>query len=104
MAQGSTQYHAQDHRTKVGSDFKDKAADKIDKLADAATDQFGRVADTVEGVATRVTAHGREAGQQVQEVAGNLKGAVDKSVKDQPMATLALAAALGFVLGALWKS
>ena len=38
------------------------------------------------------------------EVAGNLKGAVDKSVKDQPMATLAVAAALGFVLGALWKS
>ena len=38
------------------------------------------------------------------EVAGNLKGAVAKSVKDQPMATLAVAAAVGFVLGALWKS
>jgi ElaB/YqjD/DUF883 family membrane-anchored ribosome-binding protein len=38
------------------------------------------------------------------EVAGNIKGAVDKSVKDQPMATLAAAAAVGFVLGALWKS
>jgi ElaB/YqjD/DUF883 family membrane-anchored ribosome-binding protein len=37
-------------------------------------------------------------------VAGNLKGAVDKSVKDQPMTTLAVAAAVGFVLGALWKS
>ena len=37
-------------------------------------------------------------------VAGNVKGAVDKSVKDQPMATLAVAAVLGFVLGALWKS
>ena len=47
---------------------------------------------------------GREAGQQVQEVAGNIKGAVDKSVKDQPMATLAVAAMVGFVLGALWKS
>ena len=38
------------------------------------------------------------------EVAGNLKGAVDKSVKDQPMATLALAAAVSFVLGAIWKA
>ena len=37
-------------------------------------------------------------------VAGNVKGAVDKSIKDQPMATLAVAAAAGFVLGALWKS
>ena len=42
--------------------------------------------------------------ERVQEVAGNFKGAVDKSVKDQPMATLAVAAVLGFVLGALWKS
>jgi ElaB/YqjD/DUF883 family membrane-anchored ribosome-binding protein len=33
-----------------------------------------------------------------------VKGAVDKSIKDQPMATLAAAAAVGFVLGALWKS
>lgn len=47
---------------------------------------------------------GREVGDKVQEVAGNLKGAVDKSVKDQPMATLAIAAVLGFVLGAIWKS
>ena len=37
-------------------------------------------------------------------VAGNVKGAVDKSIKDQPMATLAAAAAVGFMLGALWKS
>jgi ElaB/YqjD/DUF883 family membrane-anchored ribosome-binding protein len=45
----------------------------------------------------------RDAGERMQEVAGNLKGAVDKSVKEQPMATLALAAIAGFVLGALWK-
>jgi ElaB/YqjD/DUF883 family membrane-anchored ribosome-binding protein len=37
-------------------------------------------------------------------VAGNFKGALDKSVNEQPMATLAMAAILGFVLGALWKS
>ena len=39
----------------------------------------------------------------MQEVAANLKGAVDKSVKDQPMATVALVAVAGFVLGALWR-
>jgi ElaB/YqjD/DUF883 family membrane-anchored ribosome-binding protein len=33
-----------------------------------------------------------------------MKSAVDKSIKDQPMATLAAAAVVGFVLGALWKS
>lgn len=104
MAQGSTQYRTQEQGAKAGADFKEKATDKFEKLADTATDQFGKVADTVESVATKVAEHGREAGQQVQEVAGNIKGAVDKSVKDQPMATLAMAAVVGFVLGALWKS
>jgi ElaB/YqjD/DUF883 family membrane-anchored ribosome-binding protein len=42
--------------------------------------------------------------ERIQEVAGNVKGAVDKSIQDQPMPTLAVAAAAGFVLGALWKS
>ena len=55
-------------------------------------------------VVGRVVEQGREAGDKVQEVAGNIKGAVDKSVKDQPMATLAMAAVLGFVLGAIWKA
>jgi ElaB/YqjD/DUF883 family membrane-anchored ribosome-binding protein len=73
-------------------------------LKQKATDQFSRAADSVENVAGKIAEQGRVAGEQVQEVAGNIKGAVDKSVKDQPMATLAMAAALGFVLGALWKS
>ena len=66
-------------------------------------DKFRDVADQAEQIASRVAEQGREVGNKMQEVAGNLKGAVDKSVKDQPMATLAMAAALGFVLGALWK-
>jgi len=32
-----------------------------------------------------------------------LKPYVDKSMKEQPMATLGVAAVIGFVLGALWK-
>ena len=55
-------------------------------------------------MASRVAAEVHDVGVKVQEVAGNLKGAVDKSVRDQPMATLAMAAVLGFVLGAIWKS
>ena len=101
MPQG-TQYRRPEHN--ASSDLKDKATDQFEKLAEKASDQFNRAADTVENVANRVADQGRAAGQQVQEVAGNIKGAVDKSVRDQPMATLAVVAALGFVLGALWKS
>ena len=76
-----------------GSDLKDKASE-----------QFNKAADQVETVANRVTEQGREASERMHEVAGNFKGAVDKSIKDQPMATLAMAGVVGFVLGALWKS
>lgn len=85
-------------------DMKDKATGQFERMADKATDQFKTVADQAEAVANRALEQGREASERVQEVAGNLKGAVDRSVKDQPMATLAVAAVLGFVLGALWKS
>jgi ElaB/YqjD/DUF883 family membrane-anchored ribosome-binding protein len=69
-----------------------------------ATEQFKKVADRVENVAGAASGQMREVSDAAGEVAGNIKGAVDKSVKDQPMAALAMAAAVGFVLGALWKS
>ena len=82
------------------TDYSDKASD----LKDKATEQFKKVADRAEGIATSAADQVREAGDRAGEVAGNLKSAVDKSIKDQPMATLAVAAAVGFVLGAIWKS
>jgi len=84
-------------------DLKEKAADQFETLAEKATDKFRDVADQAEQFAGRVAELGRDAGEKVQEVVGNFKGAVDKSLKDQPMTTLAMAAVLGFVLGALWK-
>ena len=81
-----------------------RPSDQMSDLKDKATDQFGKAVDQAERVASRVSEQGREAGERMQEVAGNFKGALDKSIKDQPMATLASAALVGFVLGALWKS
>ena len=51
-------------------------------------------------------ARGRSVASQAREVSeftGTFKDAIDKSLKDQPMTTLAMAAGLGLVLGALWK-
>jgi ElaB/YqjD/DUF883 family membrane-anchored ribosome-binding protein len=73
-------------------------------LKDKATEQLGRASDQAERVADQAMKQGREAGERMQEVAGNFKSALDKSIAEQPMATLATAAILGFVLGALWKS
>jgi ElaB/YqjD/DUF883 family membrane-anchored ribosome-binding protein len=66
--------------------------------------EYKKVADRVEGLAGAASEQAAEAAERAREVAGNVRRAVDKSVKDQPMATLALAAMAGFVLGALWKS
>ena len=63
------------------------------KAKDKADDAMSSIADK-----------GREVADDVSAVAGNLKGAVDSSIKEQPMATLAVAVGIGFVLGALWKT
>lgn len=80
------------------------SSSKIENLADKAAGTVKDLAGQAQDVAGRVADQGREATEGVQEVAGNIKGAIDKSVSDQPMATLAMAAMVGFVLGAIWKS
>jgi len=79
-------------------------SDQISDLKEKATGQFSKAADQAQGMANRVAEQGRQAGERIQEVAGNTKGSLDTSLRDQPMATLVAAAMVGFVLGALWKS
>jgi ElaB/YqjD/DUF883 family membrane-anchored ribosome-binding protein len=81
----------------------EKASERLEGMADKATEQFRHYAGRAEEAVGRAAERSRDAGERMQNVAGNFKGAVDKSVRDQPMATLALAAIAGFVLGALWK-
>jgi ElaB/YqjD/DUF883 family membrane-anchored ribosome-binding protein len=91
------------------SDYRPReaGADLADKAADLAAKAGATVEDAMQGAeraAHKIHEQGREAGERVNEVAGNLKTAVDKSVREQPLTTLVVAAAAGFVLGALWKS
>ena len=64
----------------------DKAVETASDAADAAMDTAKQVADTAQSL-------GVEA-----------KKAIQKSVANEPMMTLVVAVALGFVVGALWKS
>lgn len=41
--------------------------------------------------------------QSAQDAIQNVRPFLDKSLKEQPMQTLAAIAAVGFVLGAIWK-
>lgn len=67
-------------------------------------DLKGKAKQTFEDASDRAQEMAGQARQQVGEVAGNVRGALDKSVKEQPITTLLMAAAVGFVIGALWKS
>lgn len=88
----------------------------------ALRDEFRRLAEQVAGVIAstgnaawqrakpgidRVVADaedkGREAADAMREVSGNFAGALDESIKKRPYATLAFAAGLGFLLGALLR-
>lgn len=75
-----------------------------DDLADKAASLAEKTGEQIERTVQNFADQGRQATEQVQLVAENFKTAVDKSVKDQPLTTLAVAAGIGFVIGALWKS
>jgi ElaB/YqjD/DUF883 family membrane-anchored ribosome-binding protein len=53
-------------------------------------------------VISDVRDRGREAVEAVADVRDNMASAIDRSLKDRPYITLALAVAFGFLYGALW--
>jgi ElaB/YqjD/DUF883 family membrane-anchored ribosome-binding protein len=76
---------------------------KIMATQSRATTQSGaNVRGAVGGVISDVRDQGKEAVEAVAEVRDNMATAIDRSLKDRPYTTLALAVGLGFALGALW--
>jgi ElaB/YqjD/DUF883 family membrane-anchored ribosome-binding protein len=69
-----------------------------------AVDQLQQTASNVQDAGERFAAKGSELGDNMQKVARNFSGAVDKSVAEQPLTTLGMAIAAGFILGAIWKA
>jgi len=72
-------------------------------VADVATDKFKNVTESAEEMAGKVAVQAREYSEKAQEAVKQFKPYVEKSMREQPMATLGVAAVIGFVLGALWK-
>jgi len=83
---------------------KRKSDDAGEGIIERATETVRSAADQASDLADRALEQGREVGAMAQNVPAAMRDAVNTSLKQQPMATLAVAAALGFVLGALWKS
>lgn len=98
------------------------ASSDIQKDLQALRDDLGRLAEQVsaifstkgnaawqraktgvDGVMSEAQAKGHEAVGAVREVSDNFVEAIDQSIKQRPYATLAIAAALGFLFGATWR-
>jgi ElaB/YqjD/DUF883 family membrane-anchored ribosome-binding protein len=67
------------------------------------TERLTEAAANVQEIADKVAERAREYGEKAQEAAKDFKPFVERSMKEQPVGTLAAAAVIGFVLGALWK-
>jgi ElaB/YqjD/DUF883 family membrane-anchored ribosome-binding protein len=86
-----------------GQTTAENAKDRLRDMAETTADKVKDAADSAQDMAGKVADQAREYGAQAQEAAKQVKPFVEKSLREQPMATLAGAAVLGFVLGALWK-
>ena len=94
----------------------------IQKELQTLRDDFGRLAEQVgaifsskgtaawrqaktgvDGVVSGAQAKGQEAVGAMREVSDHFVEAIDQSIKERPYATLAIAAALGFIFGAAWR-
>jgi ElaB/YqjD/DUF883 family membrane-anchored ribosome-binding protein len=91
--------HPPDHAKSTAETAKDRLRD----FAETATEQAKHVVDNAQEVAGKIADQAREHGEKAQDVAKRFKPFVEKSLKEQPMTTLAAAAVVGFALGALWK-
>ena len=77
--------------------------DRLQNAADAAANKAAEVAGNAQELAGKVVDQAREYTDQAQEAAKNFKPFVEKSMREKPMATLAVVALIGAALGALWK-
>jgi len=82
----------------------DDLMERVTETGARAADALGRAAAHADEVREDLLAQGAELGASVQKVGANFSKALDKSVSEQPMTTLGIAVAAGFLLGALWKA
>jgi ElaB/YqjD/DUF883 family membrane-anchored ribosome-binding protein len=72
-------------------------------IASTGNAAWQRAKPGIDRVVADAEGKGREAADAMREVSGHFVGALDESIKTRPYTTLAFAAGLGFLLGALWR-
>jgi len=79
-------------------------ARRIGEAAGEASEVISNGAErALDNMPESVKAKGREAAENAQAVAGNFKDAMEKSTRENPVTTVVMALALGFLVGTLWR-
>jgi ElaB/YqjD/DUF883 family membrane-anchored ribosome-binding protein len=99
MAQQNAGYPSQGY----GQTTTEGAKDRLRDMADATGEQVKETAQGAKDLADNIAQQARQQGERAQEAIGQFRPFIEKSLREQPMKTLAVAAAIGLVLGALWK-
>lgn len=79
------------------------AKDDLRDMADATGERMKDAGSRLDEMAGNLAEQARHHGERAQEAVKQFRPFVEKSLKERPMTTLAAAAAIGLVLGALWK-
>lgn len=77
---------------------------RIGEVAIEAGETIGtRAQQALDNVPDSVKRSGRDAAENAQQVVGNFRDAMEKSTRENPLTTVLMAAAIGFLVGTLWR-
>jgi ElaB/YqjD/DUF883 family membrane-anchored ribosome-binding protein len=99
MAQSYTGDYAANGRS--GEKAKDKVGEAMDRVMESADDMATTAKKKASEAAQTVSDKASEMAERVQD--STVYASVCKAAREQPLATLAGAVAIGFMAGALWK-
>lgn len=77
--------------------------DRVKDPAETANEKIKGATESAQQLADKAAEHTRQYAEKAQDAARNVRPFVERSLREQPMTTLAAAAVIAFVLGALWK-
>lgn len=77
--------------------------DQVEDIAETTTEKIADATESAQQLADKTAEHARQYAEKAQDAARNVRPFVERSLREQPMTTLAAAAVIAFVLGALWK-
>jgi ElaB/YqjD/DUF883 family membrane-anchored ribosome-binding protein len=79
-------------------------SDTTREATSEAKEAVDSAAERAQGIADKTIRGASEARGSFNDVSGNFRGAIDQSLTSQPYATLGMVIAVGFIVGAIWKS